>query len=332
MLGWILSFILFISFTLMTLKYGHRVYVMIMVAFVNKETKNWAKYGKGSWVVVTGGSDGIGFGFAQKFAERGFNIVLVARTESKLQAKCQEIKEQYRVKAEYVILDAVKTTDVEGYKKVFAQMDNKDVSIVVNSLGNGCPGFGYDHAMPELGDLDQPWKSMVEKGDYTYENIGDKQALDVTIMDTLPQTMFSRWALEKFEKRTERCALIDLASVVSIFAMWKIAVYSASKTFNRFLTQGLNATKTFMPNKYQNIDFLSVCPGPVATKLQKNSAFGKPTANRQMLMSSIDDCVMGCLRNLGNYHTTYGSRQHEVVFSIGEIVCSVIPEKYMQGK
>lgn len=243
MLAWIWSFILFISFSIITLKYGHRLYVFIMVAFVNKETTNWAKYGKGSWAVITGGSDGIGFGFACKFAERGFNIILIARTESKLQAKCQEIKEQYKVKCEYVVLDAIKTLDVAGYKKVFAQMDNKDISIVVNNLGGGCPGFGYDPAMPELGDLDQPWKGMVEKGDYTYENIGAKQALDVTIMDTLPQTMFSRWALERFEKRTEKCALIDLSSIVSNYAMNKIAVYSAAKTFSKFLTQGLNATK-----------------------------------------------------------------------------------------
>lgn len=36
-------------------------------------------YGSGSWVVITGGSDGIGWGFAEAFAKRKFNIVMIAR-------------------------------------------------------------------------------------------------------------------------------------------------------------------------------------------------------------------------------------------------------------
>lgn len=38
------------------------------------------RYGKGSWVVVTGSSDGLGRAIALDFASMGFNIVLVART------------------------------------------------------------------------------------------------------------------------------------------------------------------------------------------------------------------------------------------------------------
>jgi 17beta-estradiol 17-dehydrogenase / very-long-chain 3-oxoacyl-CoA reductase len=48
-----------------------------------------ARYGDASWVFITGSSDGIGRAFAHAFAKRGFNIVLSARTESKL-LKVQE--------------------------------------------------------------------------------------------------------------------------------------------------------------------------------------------------------------------------------------------------
>jgi 17beta-estradiol 17-dehydrogenase / very-long-chain 3-oxoacyl-CoA reductase len=42
------------------------------------------RYGEGSWVVVTGASDGIGIEWARSFAKRGFNIVMIARTPDKL--------------------------------------------------------------------------------------------------------------------------------------------------------------------------------------------------------------------------------------------------------
>ena len=47
--------------------------------------KNLAKrYGTGSWALVTGSSEGIGKAIAMELARSGFNIVLSARTQSKL--------------------------------------------------------------------------------------------------------------------------------------------------------------------------------------------------------------------------------------------------------
>ena len=50
------------------------------------------RYGKGSWVVITGASMGIGFAYCKAFAKRGFNIVLISRDEKKLQNAVEEIK------------------------------------------------------------------------------------------------------------------------------------------------------------------------------------------------------------------------------------------------
>ena len=49
--------------------------------------KNFQKrYGRNSWALITGSSDGIGKGVAVGLAGQGFNLVLSARTESKLEA------------------------------------------------------------------------------------------------------------------------------------------------------------------------------------------------------------------------------------------------------
>ena len=42
--------------------------------------------------VVTGATDGIGLAFANKLAKKGINILLVSRTQSKLDASAKEIK------------------------------------------------------------------------------------------------------------------------------------------------------------------------------------------------------------------------------------------------
>ena len=50
-----------------------------------RKRKNFQKrYGSNSWAFITGSSDGIGKAFAFTLAKEGFNIVLCARTFSKL--------------------------------------------------------------------------------------------------------------------------------------------------------------------------------------------------------------------------------------------------------
>lgn len=56
-------------------------------------SKNYSeRYGRKTWVVVTGGSDGIGLGFCEEFAALGFNIVMVARNKAKIEAALEKIK------------------------------------------------------------------------------------------------------------------------------------------------------------------------------------------------------------------------------------------------
>ncbi len=49
------------------------------------------RYGKDSWAVVTGCTEGIGKALALELARRGFNLVLIGRNKSKLEDMIRQI-------------------------------------------------------------------------------------------------------------------------------------------------------------------------------------------------------------------------------------------------
>ena len=53
-------------------------------------------------VLITGASGGLGKAFAQEFAEHGFNLVLVARSESKLEKICTNLSSRYKISTQYI--------------------------------------------------------------------------------------------------------------------------------------------------------------------------------------------------------------------------------------
>ena len=55
------------------------------------------RYGRGSWVLVTGASDGLGKQYAMDFAKDGFNIILMARNKDKTDRVAVEIEKQFNV-------------------------------------------------------------------------------------------------------------------------------------------------------------------------------------------------------------------------------------------
>lgn len=50
-----------------------------------------ARYGVGSWAVITGGADGLGRAAVFKLAQKGFNIIIISNNEIKMQEIEQEI-------------------------------------------------------------------------------------------------------------------------------------------------------------------------------------------------------------------------------------------------
>jgi 17beta-estradiol 17-dehydrogenase / very-long-chain 3-oxoacyl-CoA reductase len=94
------------------------------------------KFGqKGSWAVVTGASDGIGKEFAIQLASKGFNVVLVSRTKSKLEALAREIESKYGdTKTRILAMDFAKNSD-EDYARLTSLVEGLDVAVLINNVG-----------------------------------------------------------------------------------------------------------------------------------------------------------------------------------------------------
>ncbi len=86
--------------------------------------------------LVTGPTSGIGRGFADAFARKGFDLVLVARDRERLRGLADELTVQYGVGCELMPADLSDRADVD---RVAARLADRDrpVSALVNNAGFG---------------------------------------------------------------------------------------------------------------------------------------------------------------------------------------------------
>lgn len=198
------------------------------------------KYGEpGSYALVTGGSDGIGLEMCHQLAAQGFNILMVARNEEKMQAKIDEIKKAFpSVECKYIVCDFAKYTKMSEYREIFGpQLENLDIGVGIANAGYTRAYLFEDH-----------------KDDFM-ETIMNVNALHVYyLMKILSEIML---------KRSKRSALIVTSSMAGLFPFASVITYSAQKSFVTFLTRGMALEMG------KKIDVLSFNPAEVATKLIK---------------------------------------------------------------
>lgn len=84
--------------------------------------------------LITGASGGIGYEFAKLFAQDGYNLVLVARSEGKLNDIANKFKDKFGISVKVIVKDLAKSTAPE---EIFSetQQDNIKVDILVNNAG-----------------------------------------------------------------------------------------------------------------------------------------------------------------------------------------------------
>lgn len=98
------------------------------------------------WALITGATEGIGYELAKLFAQDGYNIIAVARTEENLQKLSEEFAQQYGVQVEVVAKDLFnENAGTELYQEV--QSRGLQVDVLVNDAGQGAYGLFADQEL-----------------------------------------------------------------------------------------------------------------------------------------------------------------------------------------
>lgn len=237
------------------------------------------RYGKGSWVLVTGATDGIGKGLALGFAKLGFNLILVSRTLSKLKEVGEELKKEakssgYDIQTDVIEFDFTKRTSMEDYKESFDEVIKKrDISVLINNIG-------YTKII------------TVAKADGEFLQ-------DMINTNVVPQAALSSMLLNKLLSRKDKSAIINLASFASMAQVKGFVPYCAGKTFNNM------HSKVMHYETEGKIDIMSVKPMYVATPLSQKKANGIDVITVEKLTKTV-------LSQLGYDIETFGSINHEI--------------------
>lgn len=107
----------------------------------------------GKTAVVTGGSQGLGESFARGLAKAGCNLVLTARTLSKLEKVAGEMV-HYGIEALPVSMDVNKREDIEAMVKTATDKFGK-IDILVNNAGISAVNDAENMT-------DQEWESVIQ--------------------------------------------------------------------------------------------------------------------------------------------------------------------------
>jgi len=110
-------------------------------------------------VVITGGSTGLGKATAEKFAQKGYKVVLSGRNEEKGKDVANAIKEKYTAECIFIQTDITEEIQVENLiKKSVEQFGGVDV--LVNNAGIA-PFQGGELAQSETGALKETFDTNV---------------------------------------------------------------------------------------------------------------------------------------------------------------------------
>ena len=122
--------------------------------------KNTANDNQQPWALITGASAGLGAEFCRQLAAKGYQLVLVARREEKLQTVADEVKTTFGTHCVIITADLTQTGACEA---IVNRLDEENISIeyLVNNAGYGLPGSFHIPTWKEHADFIQIMMSAV---------------------------------------------------------------------------------------------------------------------------------------------------------------------------
>ena len=99
-------------------------------------------------VLITGASTGIGAVYAERFAQRGHDLVLVARDQARLDALAARLRSEHNVTIDVISADLTQLSDLTTVESRLR--DDARIGILVNNAGAALSGNFIDQSTTAL--------------------------------------------------------------------------------------------------------------------------------------------------------------------------------------
>ena len=220
------------------------------------------------YALVTGASAGIGLEITKYLAQKGYDLIITARREDRLQKLRAQILEKYPDKK--VIVIAADLSDREECRRLFAesiaQAGSQNIDFVVNNAGMGVYGLFLDT------DLEKEL-TLID--------------LNVTSVHIL-----SKLFLREMVKNGHG-VLLNVGSCAGFTSGPTFSSYYASKNYVVRLTEAIHEE---LRQAHSPVKVCCLCPGPVDTAFNKNSGVavsGKQITAKQAAREGVDGALEG---------------------------------------
>jgi len=203
-------------------------------------------------VLVTGATSGIGYEFCKLFAADGYNIIMVARSEERLQHVANDIRNNYDVEVYPLAKDLFKRG---AAKEIYDEVkeNNMTVAALVNDAGQGEYGFFTETELER-----------------------ELKIIDLNIVSLVSLT---KYFLKDMMERNEG-KILNVASLVADYPSPLLAVYAATKAFVLSFTEALR-------NELEdtNITITALQPGVTDTDFFYKAGENETTHYQEMELS-----------------------------------------------
>jgi short-subunit dehydrogenase len=164
-----------------------------------------------STVLITGASTGIGAIYADRFARRGHDLVLVARDKARLEELAARLREETGAGVDILAADLTQPGDLAAIEARLRE--DARIETLINNAGAALSGQFIDQPTDDIARL---------------------VSLNTTALVRLASAIAPRLV------QAGKGAIVNIGSVVGLAPEFGMSVYGATKAFVLFLSQGLN--------------------------------------------------------------------------------------------
>ncbi|MBW2387251.1 MAG: SDR family NAD(P)-dependent oxidoreductase [Deltaproteobacteria bacterium] len=230
----------------------------------------------GPTAIVLGASSGIGEQFARLLAERGLDLVLVARRKERIEALAAELSERHGVASLALPLDLAQPNFLGA---LLPACEDSDIGLVVSNAGAGPKGPLHENSRFEI-----------------------EHALDLNCR--VPLLLAHHFAPE-FAKRG-RGGILITGSIEGFQSFPYSAAYSATKAFVRSFGEAI-----WEEYRGRGVDVLVLAPGATDTEMLENLGLDA----KQMRAMSAREVAESGLRQLGRGPTYIPGAKNRIFVS-----------------